>query len=235
MTRTSRFGLDWIGPEPTFVMPMKTPFPTLQRTLLLLGLAACSGAGGTALGQGSVIGSFSRNGELVCTNLEPGTLATVEWAPALDGRWANTWAELTELAVGSNGTIRVSVPMFYRVMNGPATLPAATNVTAAEALALVVSHPGDPDFLVLDVRTPSEYTSRHLKTALNVNFNSTAFEETLTKLDRKKTYLVYCASGNRSRQAAEVMRRLRFMRINNMTEGFSTFAALPGAGAYLEP
>ena len=151
------------------------------------------------------------------------------------GGWTNTWAGLDELAVGSNGTIRVRVPMFYRVMNGPATVPAATNVTAAEALALVVNRPGDPDFLVLDVRTPSEYTSRHLKTVLDVNFNSTAFEETLAKLDRKKTYLGYCASGNRSRQAVELMRQLRFKRINNMTEGFSAFAALAGAGPYLEP
>lgn len=67
-----------------------------------------------------------------------------------------------------------------------------------------------------------------------MNFYSTAFEETLQKLDRKKTYLVYCASGNRSRQAVEAMRRLQFRTVYNQTEGFATFAAVPGAAAFVE-
>jgi formylglycine-generating enzyme required for sulfatase activity len=65
--------------------------------------------------QPPVITSFGQNGELVCTNLAPGTVATVEWAASLDGPWTNTWAELEALTVGSNGMIRVDVPMFYRV------------------------------------------------------------------------------------------------------------------------
>ena len=110
-----------------------------------------------------------------------------------------------------------------------------TDVTAEGGLSLIKSHPADPGFIVLDVRTPSEYAAGHIKTALDVDFRSSAFEEMLAKLDRKKTYLVYCGSGNRSRQAAEAMRRLQFLQVNNMTQGFSTFAALPGAGPYLEP
>jgi hypothetical protein len=39
------------------------------------------------MGQLPVITSFSQNGLLVCTNLQPGTVANVEWASSLSGPW----------------------------------------------------------------------------------------------------------------------------------------------------
>ena len=79
-------------------------------SVLCLALAATPG-----FGQAPVISSFSRNGELVGTNLMPGTTATVEWAPSVTGPWTNNWAGLDAVTVGGDGQIRVSVPMFYRV------------------------------------------------------------------------------------------------------------------------
>jgi formylglycine-generating enzyme required for sulfatase activity len=82
--------------------------------LLLLALASAS-----ASGQAPVIASFGRNGELVCTNLLPGTTASVEWASSVLGPWTNTWAGLEAVTADPNGVIRVSVPMFYRVAGYP--------------------------------------------------------------------------------------------------------------------
>jgi formylglycine-generating enzyme required for sulfatase activity len=65
--------------------------------------------------QAPVISSFSQNGVLVCTNLQPGTVASVEWASSLSGPWQTNWAGLDAVTVNSNTTISVSVPMFYRV------------------------------------------------------------------------------------------------------------------------
>jgi rhodanese-related sulfurtransferase len=183
--------------------------------------------------QEVAIESLSRNGVLAWTNNTLGVACRVEWAPTVEGPWAASWEQLTDIRITNHVTAH-AVPMFYRVFSYPAPTPTVSEVTAQGALALVQGHPADPNFIVLDVRAPSEYTAGHIKTCLNVNFFSAAFEETLAKLDRKKTYLVYCASGNRSRQASEAMRRLQFLHINNMTQGFSTFAALPGADAYVE-
>ena len=69
----------------------------------------------TAQAQAPVISSFSQNGVLVCTNLQPGTVASVEWASSLSGPWQTNWAGLDTVTVNSNTTISVSVPMFYRV------------------------------------------------------------------------------------------------------------------------
>ena len=70
--------------------------------------------------QAPIIQSLSRNGELVGTNLEPGTTATVEWAPTAHGPWKGSWDDLTSVSVEADGTIQVNVPMFYRLLAIPA-------------------------------------------------------------------------------------------------------------------
>jgi formylglycine-generating enzyme required for sulfatase activity len=46
-------------------------------------------------------------------------MATVEWAASVEGPWTNTWAGLETVNVDGDGTLRVRVPMFYRVRGEP--------------------------------------------------------------------------------------------------------------------
>ena len=69
-----------------------------------------------AAAQLPVITSFSQNGLLVCSNLLPGSVASVQWASSLSGPWQTNWAGLEAMTVASNGLIQVSVPMFYCVL-----------------------------------------------------------------------------------------------------------------------
>lgn len=186
-----------------------------------------------ALGQELRIESLSRHGVLTWTNAQPGWVSRVEWAPSSDGPWLGSWETLVDVPSTNQRTER-PVPMLYRVVTYPPPTPRITEVTAAAALPVVEARLQEPAFVVLDVRTPAEFGIRHVKTALNVDFYSRSFEEMLGKLDRKRTYLVYCASGNRSRQASAVMQKLGFLEVLSLSEGFSTFAALPGAAGYLE-
>jgi formylglycine-generating enzyme required for sulfatase activity len=102
-------------------------------------------AGAVALGldtapaqaQAPVIASFGRNGELVCTNLSPGTVASVEWAASVTGPWTNTWADLAAVTTDTNGAIRVSVPMFYRVR----AFPVPSNMVWIQAGQFVMGSP----------------------------------------------------------------------------------------------
>ena len=65
--------------------------------------------------QNPIITSFSQNGVLICSNLNAGSVAAVEWASSLAGPWYSDWTSLGAIAVGANQQIEVSVPMFYRV------------------------------------------------------------------------------------------------------------------------
>lgn len=60
------------------------------------------------------------------------------------------------------------------------------------------------DTLVLDVRTGSEYDSGHCPDAINVPLSE--LSSNLNELgDRNRHIVVYCQSGNRSRQAASIL------------------------------
>jgi formylglycine-generating enzyme len=98
-----------------------------------VGLCALAlGAAVAAQAAAPVITSFSGNGVLVCSNLEAGSVATVEWASAATGPWTNNWAGLEAVTADANGKIQVSVPMFYRVRgtnsvtSGMALIPAGS-------------------------------------------------------------------------------------------------------------
>jgi formylglycine-generating enzyme required for sulfatase activity len=99
---------------------------------LFIGLALVAGVHQAA--AQIVISSFSQNGVLVCTNLQTNTVASVQWASSLAGPWQTNWATLSGVTVSNNGTITVSVPMFYRVLGFAATNSAANNIPSGMAL-----------------------------------------------------------------------------------------------------
>jgi rhodanese-related sulfurtransferase len=82
---------------------------------------------------------------------------------------------------------------------------------------------------LLDVRTPQEYTKGHLTNSRNLDIFNDNFKEELTKLDKTKPYYVYCHSGGRSMEAAELMQEMGFTKVYNMTGGITAWkeAGLP--------
>jgi rhodanese-related sulfurtransferase len=66
---------------------------------------------------------------------------------------------------------------------------------------------------VIDVRTPAEYAAGHLKGAVNIDLRSGSFEQQVANLAKDGEYLVYCHSGNRSAQAASIMKAAGFSHV----------------------
>ena len=96
---------------------------------------------------------------------------------------------------------------------------AVTDVTVSEARTLIQERAGKADFIILDVRTPAEFAEGRLSDAVNLDVQASDFETRLKALDRAKTYLVYCRTGNRSRGAIQAMERQGFRSVFHMTEG----------------
>lgn len=90
-------------------------------------------------------------------------------------------------------------------------------ITSEKAKALVLAN---KDIVILDVRTPKEYGSGHLKNAQHIDFYLPDFSNRLQALNPNKTYLVYCAVGGRSRKAAQMMAEMGFRKVYNASEGF---------------
>jgi len=70
--------------------------------------------------------------------------------------------------------------------------------------------------VILDVRTAGEFQSGHLKGAKNMDWLGGAFRAKAPKLDKNKTYILYCASGNRSGQATSMLEDLGFEKVHNI-------------------
>lgn len=69
----------------------------------------------------------------------------------------------------------------------------------------------DPSAIVLDVRQPQEYKMGHIKGAILINvLDEPLFEQEIKKLDKNKTYYLYCRSGKRSNKAALKMQKMGF-------------------------
>ena len=76
------------------------------------------------------------------------------------------------------------------------------------------------DAVLLDVRTPVEAAINKIEGATLINFNDgSAFVENIAKLDKDKTYLIYCRSGNRSGQACNYMAQQGFSKLYNLDGG----------------
>ncbi len=64
--------------------------------------------------------------------------------------------------------------------------------------------------VLIDVRSPEEFKTNHIKGAQNINVNGASFEKEVSKLNKKKPVLVYCKSGNRSARATNMMRDMGY-------------------------
>ena len=100
-------------------------------------------------------------------------------------------------------------------------LARVTSIGVDKSYELIQKHGGDDDFVILDVRTPKEYSDGHLENALNVDYYADTFKDELNALDRNKTYLVYCRTGGRSGSTLRMMRELGFKNVYNMEGGYT--------------
>jgi rhodanese-related sulfurtransferase len=109
----------------------------------------------------------------------------------------------------------------------------ATETAVAEPAAAAMTTIGADDLVevaettdavVLDVRTPAEYAEGHVPGALNIDVTSPTFAAEIAALPSDVAYVVYCRSGNRSAQAAQMMVNAGFTEVYDVDAGLATLA-----------
>jgi rhodanese-related sulfurtransferase len=110
----------------------------------------------------------------------------------------------------------------------PASI-ALGNITAMQAQEVIQAEAQNPEFVILDVRTPDEYKDGHVDPQgaelVNLDFYDSSFKEGLAELDKSKVYMVYCRSGNRSSQTLSIMEEMGFESVYHMSKGFNDWSA----------
>ena len=93
------------------------------------------------------------------------------------------------------------------------------NITVEEAKTMIAENLNNPEFLLIDVRTPDEYKSGHIENSLLIDFKTDDFKDKISKLDRSKKILLICRSGKRSGLAKSLMEDIGFTEVYNMIGG----------------
>ncbi len=94
------------------------------------------------------------------------------------------------------------------------------DLTTTEFKEKIKSQPGK----VIDVRTIDEYNQGHLKiTDDQHDWMNGEFQDAVENLDKDNTYYLYCRTGNRSGQAAKMMKSEGFENVYNIG-GFEDLA-----------
>ena len=83
-------------------------------------------------------------------------------------------------------------------------------VNMDEAVTMMEEESG---YIILDVRTPGEFEEKHIPGAINVANETIGTDEIPELPDKDQLILVYCRSGNRSKQASEKLVALGYTNI----------------------
>lgn len=98
-------------------------------------------------------------------------------------------------------------------------------ISPDEAYKLIQENANNPDFIIIDIRTPQEYEAGHIPNAINIDYYSPTFKEELNKLDKSKTYLIYCRTGHRSGTTMPIMKELGFQKVYEIKGGIMAWAS----------
>lgn len=97
-----------------------------------------------------------------------------------------------------------------RKENSSETMNTYTQISMEQAITMMEE---EKDYIILDVRTPEEFYEKHIPNAINVPNENIGTEEISELPDKEQLILVYCRSGNRSKQASEKLVALGYTNV----------------------
>jgi rhodanese-related sulfurtransferase len=78
----------------------------------------------------------------------------------------------------------------------------------------------ESDPIILDVRTPQEFETSRIPKSINIDFyNPAIFMQEIGKLDKERSYYIYCRTGVRSANSCHLMKELGFAKTYNLIGG----------------
>jgi rhodanese-related sulfurtransferase len=82
---------------------------------------------------------------------------------------------------------------------------------------------GDGDFVLVDVRAPLEFEDNHIEGAVNIPVAELRTRH--AELEKEKTTVLICSSGNRSSLGASILKQHGFKDVWNVAGGMTGYSA----------
>jgi rhodanese-related sulfurtransferase len=126
----------------------------------------------------------------------------------------------------------IALVLFYNFNVGRSNMKTLSssfeNVSAKEARELIE----EDNVFILDVRTPSEFNSSHIKGATLIPVTNafgsylspdSLLEFRVDEVPKGKKILVYCKSGYRSASASEILINAGYLQVYNLVGGINAW------------
>ncbi len=132
---------------------------------------------------------------------------------------------LTTAIIFANLTFSATAALAESNLNSDNTATTAniavTDVSVSQAVDLI----NNQNALIIDVRTPEEFSEAHLPNAKNFPIDNLSQDiETIKKLQQDRPLLVYCRSGKRSARATEKLKNLGVNSLYNLKGGIKAWS-----------
>lgn len=93
-------------------------------------------------------------------------------------------------------TVAIMTTLFAVAQQPTAKFTSQNNADFAKTIS-------NKEVQLVDVRTSGEYATGHITGAVNIDAQSTSFDNNASKLDKTRPVALYCRSGGRSKTAAK--------------------------------
>ncbi len=116
-----------------------------------------------------------------------------------------------------NGLLRISAFLLLATACNTAPVSEIQKINTSELLEMMDK---ENDLVIIDVRTPAETAQGTIPGSIQIDWQDSEFNNNIADLDPEKPVVVYCASGLRSAQAAQVLHSANFKRVYDYSEGY---------------
>lgn len=116
-------------------------------------------------------------------------------------------------AINKIGKTMVAAAVSAIFLLGCASSDSGTEYRQVNMNEAVEMMENEKDYIILDVRTEQEFEERHIPDAINVPNEMIGKDEIPELPNKEQLIMVYCRSGNRSKQASEKLVKLGYSNI----------------------
>jgi|ETNmetMinimDraft_35_1059890.scaffolds.fasta_scaffold03992_2 rhodanese-related sulfurtransferase len=122
--------------------------------------------------------------------------------------------------MGKTKSLKYLAVLIFTVLLSACNSNDENAISVTEFASLVESK----ECLLIDVRSPDEYLSGHIDGSATIDFYSPEFEHKFRFIDVNQCMLFYCSTGNRSGQAAHILKKeLGFTNIVHLKDGLNAW------------
>lgn len=107
------------------------------------------------------------------------------------------------------------IALVILLLTGCGSTSSVNNINTDEASKMI----GQKNTILIDCRTQEEYESGHIHGALLLPLDQ--LEKNVSDLDKNKTYVVICRSGNRSTTFTDSLQSKGFKQVYNVQGGMN--------------